>query len=451
MRPIAEELAAFIHDLDFDRVPAEVIEKAKWCLLDWIGCAVAGLDNKGAGILVDFALSQNSGGESTVVGHRGGFSPLWAGFANGALSHAAEMDDGHKKAIMHGAVVTIPAAAALTQDRHLSGRELLLSIIAGYEVALRTGEATGKSHYAFWHTTATAGTFGAAAASARAMGLDAEKIADALGTAGTQASGLWQFLDDKAMSKVLHTAKASLNGMLAAYLADKGFTGPHRIFEGEKGFVAATSKSPNIDALTKGLGESYKIMESNFKVHSSCGHTHSPIDALFKITGQYKISPEDVRSIRLSTYTEALGLIANPNPATPFEAMFSAPFCLATALVSGKVDFESLGPEALANPVIRELANKVEIVVDPEYDRRFPSCRPTKVEVFLNNGTSVAQENFFRKGDPENPLAREDLVAKFQNLAGNRLGPEKTEAIVKATFSIEDASDAGLLFRMLEM
>ena len=130
-------------------MPAEVIEKAKWCLLDWIGCAVAGLDNKGAGILVDFALSQNSGGESTVVGHRGGFSPLWAGFANGALSHAAEMDDGHKKAIMHGAVVTIPAAAALTQERHLSGRELLLSIIAGYEVALRTGEATGKSHYAF--------------------------------------------------------------------------------------------------------------------------------------------------------------------------------------------------------------------------------------------------------------------------------------------------------------
>ena len=157
------------------------------------------------------------------------------------------------------------------------------------------------------------------------MGLDAEKIADALGTAGTQASGLWQFLDDKAMSKVLHTAKASLNGMLAAYLADKGFTGPHRIFEGEKGFVAATSKSPNIDALTKGLGESYKIMESNFKVHASCGHTHSPIDALFKITTdstRYLLktcAPSGSPPIRKRwTHRESKSRDA-------FEAMFSAP------------------------------------------------------------------------------------------------------------------------------
>lgn len=451
MPTIAEELGQYVHDLSFDKLPGAVVEKAKWCLLDWIGCAVAGVGERASAILADYALDQKSCGGSTIVGHKSDVSPLWAAFANAALSHAAEMDDGHKTSIMHGSVVTIPAAGSFGQDRHIPGKILIEAIVAGYEVALRTGEALGKSHYAKWHTTGTAGTFGAAAASAKVLGLLPDEVADALGTAGTQAAGLWQFLDDKAMTKVLHPAKASFNGALAAELARKGLTGPHRIFEGPKGFCAATSETPNLSVLTSGLGKHYKIMESNFKVHASCGHTHSPVDAMLAIVGATKVLPDKVRSVRLSTYTEAMAIIANPKPKTPFEAMFSAPFCLATALVRGKVDADSLDVEGLTDPVVRQLAEKVELSVSPEYDSLFPSCRPAKVEITLDDGTCLVQENFYRKGDPENPLNGQEIEAKFRNLAGGRLGDEAAASIISAVNNLEDTEDVAPLFRMLEV
>ncbi|HHV78753.1 MAG TPA: MmgE/PrpD family protein [Firmicutes bacterium] len=446
---IAEELAQFVYQCDFEKLPSDVVEKAKACVLDWIGCAVAGIGDRAAEILVQVALEQPSNANATVVGHARKISPLWAAFANAALSHAAEMDDGHKWAIIHGAVVTIPAAFALGEQNHVSGKDLIEAVVAGYELALRAGESVGKAHYSKWHTTGTAGTFGAAAASAKILGLPPNAIADSLGNAGTQAAGLWQFLEDKAMTKVLHPAKACFNGMLAAMLAGKGFTGPHRIFEGKKGFCLATSTNPNLEALTRELGKSYKIRESNFKLYPSCGHTHSPIDAIMSIRESRNISPEEVKSIRISTYSEAKGLISNPAPKTPFEAKFSAPFCVATALVYGRIDPSRFTDQTVADPVVQALASKVELVVDPKFDSLFPSCRPARVELFLQDGTCLSAENFYRKGDPENPLKPHEIEAKFRQLTQGYLNADQVEKILTNVKQLERVEDIGVIAKAL--
>src|SRR5690606_29784581 len=210
-----------------------------------------------------------TGGQSSVLN---------AALVNGAASHVVELDDIHKGSIIHAATVVIPAALAVAEWKGLSGKELIAAVVAGYEVCYRIGEAVSPSHYYYWHNTATCGTFGAAIAAAKLLGLTTEQTIAALGNAGTQAAGLWEFIEDGAMTKQLHTGKAAMNGLLAALLAQKGFTGPQKILEGNRGFFKAMSEEYDASRVTEGLGNEFKIMENSFKIHASCRHTHHAVD-----------------------------------------------------------------------------------------------------------------------------------------------------------------------------
>ena len=300
------------------------------------------------------SLVKRMGGnpEASVIASKLKVPALNAALANGCMGHMAEIDDYHRFSTLHPAAPIIPAALASAEAEQADGKRLLEAVVAGYEVAIRIGEAVNPSHYKFWHTTGTCGTFGAAMAAGKIFQLNAKQMLDALGNAGTQASGLWEFASDAAMSKHLHPAKAAFNGLLAALLAREGFTGATRILEGERGFCRAASESFDLKRLTAGLGRRFKICEVSFKPYASCRHTHPAIEAALTLKAKYGLTARDVVKVRVGTFSTALKIAGNPKPKTPFAAKFSIQYCVAAALVYGRVWLEEFSEQALRNPLM---------------------------------------------------------------------------------------------------
>jgi 2-methylcitrate dehydratase PrpD len=220
---LSEQLAAFIAGTDYDVLPAKTIDMCKLAVLDWLGSVAAGGREQPGRMAVAVARGQGGTRQATLVAARERTSCLNAALVNGICSHIVEMDDVHRASILHAGAAVIPAALSVAEMRHATGREFIAALVAGYEIAVRVGEAVTPSHYLYWHTTGTCGTFGAAAAAAKLLGLGQEELVWVLGNAGTQAAGLWEFLADGAMSKHLHAGKAAMNGVLAALLAQQGF------------------------------------------------------------------------------------------------------------------------------------------------------------------------------------------------------------------------------------
>ena len=269
------ELASFLAGLRFAALPRPVVERTKELFLDWIASALAGRNARPVQILQRFADTMGpAGGPSEILVSRRHTSPFFAALVNGASSHIVEQDDVHTGAVFHPGTVVFPAVLATAQHTGASGRDVLVAAVVGYEAGIRIGAFLGRSHYRVFHTTGTAGTLAAAAAVAHLLGADERTMLHALGSAGTQAAGLWEFLRDAADSKQLHTAKAAADGLLAAYIAHQGFTGATRILEGAQGMAAGMSRDANPAKLVEGLGERWGILETSFKVHASCRHTH---------------------------------------------------------------------------------------------------------------------------------------------------------------------------------
>src|SRR5262249_55265869 len=264
-------------------------------------------------------------------------SASWAAQINAAASHTVEMDDLHPTSVLHPAAPIISAAVAVAEANDAGGRELIEAMVGGYEVGIRAGEAVGRSHYNLWHTTGTCGTFGAAAAAAHLLKLNENQIVEALGSAGTQAAGLWQFLADGAMSKQLHPAHAAAAGILSAELASRGFTAAKEIFEGPKGFLAAMSKDAAPEKLTKRLREAYRISTNSFKKHASCRHTHSSIDAALILRNEKKVRPEALHGVKVRIYPAGYDLLNGVQPTTAYAAKFCLPYTIAAAFTRGRV------------------------------------------------------------------------------------------------------------------
>jgi len=369
-----------------------------------------------------------------------------AALVNGASSHVMEMDDLHRQSIFHPAAPILPAIFAVGEKQHVSGSDLILGIVAGYETGIRAALAAGKSHYEYWHTTATCGTFGAAAGAAKVLGLGVEPFVWALGSAGTQSSGLWEFLSEGAMSKQLHPGKSSLNGLLAALLAQKGFTGSSRIFEGKRGFLRATSEDYDLGVLVDGLGETFHTSRNSLKYYASCGHTHSAIEATLEAWKEANADLGAIRSITVSIYQEALDLLEEVEARTPYLAKFNLPFCIATALNFGHVDLEDFTVERITNSDIQHLMGTVSLKGDPALTRLYPRKWPSRVEIELRNGTRYEGYCEYPKGDPENPISERELIEKFNKLSGTMLKNER-DKIVDLVLALEKVDDVTRIFQ----
>jgi 2-methylcitrate dehydratase PrpD len=443
---ISREFGAFISGLKYEDIPEKVRILAKYCFLDWLGSVYAGSQEEPVRMMLEMVKGMPGKPECTVIPDGSKNIPLLAALINGASSHMVEMDDLHRPSIFHPAAPIIPAALAVAEREERPGKDLIAAIVAGYEVGIRVAEMVGKSHYQFWHTTATCGTFGAAVAAGKLLLLDPQQMVWALGSAGTQASGLWEFLSESAMSKQLHPGKAAMNGILAALLAQQGFTGAEHIFEGEKGFCKATSGDYDFRGATDGLGREYHMGGNSFKFHASCGHTHSAVDASLILAREGGVAPEAIEKVKVKVYSTALDLLGNVQLTNPYIAKFHFPFCIATALKFGKVGLEAFTEERLNDGELRDLITRVELCSDEELDREYPEKWGAIVEVSTRDGRVFSQKVEYPKGDPQNPLSREEFSDKFINLTEGILPIERSTSMLGRILELEEIERVNQLF-----
>ena len=434
---LSKTLAEYTCKIRFEDLPKDVVEFTKICILDWYGSAVAGKDEPPIQAIKE--LMEEWGGHEQASLVTGGRSSIGnAVLVNAASSHIVELDDIHKSSIIHAATVVIPAAVAVAEAYDLSGKDLITAVVVGYEVCYRIGEAVSPSHYYFWHNTATCGTFGSAAAVAKLLNLNVEQTVYALGNAGSQAAGLWEFIEDGANTKQLHTAKAAYNGTLAAVLAKKNFTGASRILEGKRGFFESMSEAADPSKITANLGSEFKITENSFKIHASCRHTHPAIDCVLDIMNKHAISYQDIKKITVHTYQTVLNITDNPNPGTVYAAKFSSQFCAALAAVKGSASLRDFSVESLRDPEIVKLIGKVEVLVDSYYEEAYPEKWGAKVEVELEDGRVFSEATDYPKGDPEKMASKEELIQKFIAMTADKL--ENPLEDVEAIFKLDQIS-----------
>ncbi len=443
---IAREFGEFTASLNYEGIPERVRTLAKYCFLDWLASVYAGSREEPVRMMLQVVRDMPGKPECTVIPDGSRNISLLAAMINGASSHMVEMDDLHRASIFHPAAPIVPSALAVAEREKRSGRELIAAIVVGYEVGIRVAEMVGTSHYHFWHTTATCGTFGAAVAAGKLLSLNPQQIVWALGSAGTQASGLWEFLAESAMSKQLHPGKAALNGILAALFAQQGFTGAEQIFEGEKGFCRATSSDYDLHRATDHLGKDYHMEGNSFKFHASCGHTHSALDAALILRNEAGVSPEAIEKVTVKLYSAAVDLLANVSLTRPYIAKFHVPFCIATALKFGQVGLEAFTEERLQNGDLRELMSRVELVSDGTLDEEYPEKWGAIVEILTKDGRLHSRKVEYPKGDPQNPLSRQEFSEKFLGLTEGILPAQKSESLLERILQLEEVERTDQLF-----
>ena len=411
-------LAAFAATLRWQDVPTPVQRRTEDLWVDWFGSVLAGQSARPVRSLARFALSQGPGaGPSEVIGQQAGTSPMMAALANAAASHVVEQDDVHNGSVFHPAAVVFAPAVAVAQSLGASGEQLMAACVAGYEVGIRVGEFLGRSHYKVFHTTATAGTLAAAAAVGRLLALTPAQMQHAFGSAGTQSAGLWEFLRTGADSKQLHTAHAAAAGLMAAYLAQDGFTGAQDIFMGAQGLAAGMSTDADPARLTDGLGTRWATAETSFKWHASCRHTHPAADALLQVMQRHGLQPDDLAQVTCHVHQGALDVLGPVvSPVTVHQSKFSMGTVLGLVARYGhagltEFDAQFLAPETVA------LREKVAMVLDAEVDAAYPRCWIGKVAVRTADGRTLHGRVDEPKGDPGNTLSREELTAKALRLA----------------------------------
>ena len=446
---VTRELADFLANVRADDLPNAVIDDAKRATLDWLGSALAGALEPPARMAQRVAHSLGSASEATVLGAARA-SAAAAAFANGVATHILELDDVHKGSTLHAAAPVIPAALAVAERERSNGPAFTLAVALGYDAALRVGEAVNPSHYRYWHPTGTAATFGAAAAAGSLLQLTPRQMLDALGSAGTQAAGLWEFNADGAMSKSLHPGKAAMNGVLAADLAREGFTGATRILEGDRGFFRATTSSYDASRITDGLGQQWKVSENCYKLHSCCGHTHTAIDVALDIRARRGWSGDAavaaIDRIEIDTYGPGYEIVREPNPGTPYRAKFSLAYCVVVALLEGAVGLEQFSEDrfdgdGVVDPAIAGLLRRVRINVADDLTRQYPAQWPTRVVITLRDGSAERGSSDYPRGNPENPVSTATLEEKFLALVSPRYGDAFAARALSLVRSLDDCAD----------
>ena len=446
-------LAGFVSGVRATPIPDAVRTVLERAVVDAVGCALFGLTREEGRLVQAFAAEQGGHPEASLWASGGlRVSCLNAALASGTAIHAFDFDDHHRAKIHPGAAV-LPVVLALGEHRHIDGPTCLAALAAGYEVMTRVSLAANPnaSRMKGWHLTGTCGTFGAAAAAAVILGLDASTTASALGLAGTQSAGLWAFNADGAMSKRLHPGRSAQSGLMAALLAHKGFTGPRHILEAEDGgFLTATSDAPRPEEATRGLGEEWRTEQVCFKPYSCCGSNHSSVDAARDLMHEHGFTAGQVERVVVGVSRVVERQTGFPyHPSTVLNAQMSLRYDVAVALADDAALVEQFTPARIADPAVTDLASRVAIEVDPEMDAIYPGRYAGIVTVTLTDGRRLRKRVDFSKGMPENPMSLEEIHAKFRSLATAAVGEPEAERLLARLVTLFDEPDVAHVGRLL--
>lgn len=444
-------LAAYLSGMRYEDLGRHTVDIAKMCVQDFIGVAIAGSAKRESEIWKAYYADQpGTPTASTFQPGFAAFGPEQAAALNAVFGHVMDMDDVHNASITHLAVITVPTAFALAQQLHKGGKEIIEAVAAGYEAGARIGEAINPSSYKYWHTTAVVGAFSAGVTAAKLLGLTEEELVNCLGSAGTQAAGLWEFLASGSMSKVLHTANANLCGIRSARLAKLGFTGAPAILEGERAFIRALAPEFDLNCLVKGYGEGYRIEENSFKPYACCRHTHSANYCIEQILASHNLDPEEILSITDDTYSTAVQTTNNPYPENPYAAKFSLQFCIAAAIVLKDLSDRVFTMENINNPQIKNLMAKIQVKVNKDLDddfRKDPNRWSHRLAIALANGKTITEQVDYPIGDFKNPFDQPMADRKFRLLAQDMLGEETCSRLLEGLHQLETIQDINTLFQ----
>lgn len=440
-----QALTQFLADLRYEQLPDAVISRTEDLFLDWLASALASQGAHPIPLFERYAQKMGPAiGPAQILVNGQSSSAYFAALVNAASSHLVEQDDLHNSSVLHPATVVFPAALAAAQDLGKSGRELILASVAGYEAGIRIGEFLGRSHYRIFHTTATVGTLAAAVAVGKLLDFNQQQFTDLLGSAGTQAAGLWEFLRDAADSKQLHTAKAAADGLLAAYLTAEGLTGAQNILEGDQGMAAGMSNDADPSKLSDRLGSRWALPETSFKFHASCRHTHPAADALLDLMQRENLQADDIVSVVTRVHQGAIDVLGRVVvPQSVHQAKFSMGAVLGLIAVYGKAGLPEFEQHSLTDPRIGTFREKVSMQLDPEVDGAYPQRWLGRVEVTTLDGRVLHGSIDEPKGDPGNTLSRPELEDKFRRLVdfSGACDADRAGVLVAKVWGLRDLAD----------
>lgn len=448
-------LAGFCADLSFSDLPPDLIDTAKTCILDFLGCVLGSVRmEEDSQRLARFIGGLGDRQEATVIGLGLRTSSRSAALAHGALAEMLELQDTYGPAGLHPASCVMPAALSLAEARHSSGKDLLTSIVTGYEAAARIGGAMGLSHLASgFMSTGTVGTFGAAMAAGKLLGLGREAMTGCLGIAGFLLPfSMSETLFGGYSIKPIHGGQAARMGIETALMAAEGFAGSERVLEGslprEKGYLSLAAGHVDLDRITSGLGETYEMSKIAFKVFPCCGLTQTAVEATLNLVKSHHLDLDRVDRVTVRTFAEAAKNVGRNYPTAQSGLMacqFSMPYLVATAIKHGDLGLDQFTPECLHDPEVLDFSARVTVVEDPELTAVAKgSVRPTAVEIQTIDGGRLSARLDYRKGEARNPITEEELQAKFESLASQVLDGraiERCTEMVRGLEAVKDVSD----------
>jgi 2-methylcitrate dehydratase PrpD len=453
---VTKELANFCATLSYEDLPAKTVNAVKHLSLDFVGVAARGATVDSSQIMLNTVKKLGSEGKSVTIGGKCRMSPEYAALVNGTFSHALDYDDVCNEASLHPAVAIFPAALAATEYVNGSGKDLILSVVVGYEVMCRLGKVLGPAkHYAHgFHPTATCGVFGATASVGRLLGIDGDTMANAFGIAGSQSAGSMEFLTDGTWTKRMHPGWAAHGGMIAALLAEDGFKGPMTIIEGKDGFLNSYSHETNPEEMTQGLGSSYFVEKTSIKPYSCCRYKHAPIDGIFSIMRENKLKPADVAQVTIGLLEVAFPIVAEPekikyHPENVVDTQFSMPFGAAMAILYDNATPNEYAQETVKKPEVVDMMQKVRLKKDPALDALYPQKWPATVDILTTDNKTYSAYIEFPKGDPDNPLSWEELGNKFTLTTDTVYGPDTQKNIIEQVSNLDDLDKLTELFECI--
>ena len=454
---LTEQLAKHVAASTFENIPTNVASETKKYILDTLAAGVAGSGTHTARTLTDQVRYWGGRPQSSIWALGGQLPAPAAALANATMVHGYDLDAVHDDAIVHAYTAVVPAALAIAEERKASGREFLTAVILASDFAARLGLASRI--YKGFILTSTIGSFGAATAAAKVLGLNPENIVNTWGIVYGQTAGNRQTFIDAGTSTRFQPGFASRAGVVSGYLAERGLTGAKEVFEGPYGYfkLYCETPTPAVEELTKDLGERYEGVSVSIKPYPSCRGTHGPINATLELMKRYQLTPEDVAQVIVHAPMNETGIFKNigrpfvlrPDPHV--DAQYSIPYTVAASIVRNDMFLPELEEEVIRTTRILELSDRVHVVVDkPAHNPK--ALAPVEVEVKLKDGNVYRQHVDYIKGHPKNPLSWEDVITKFKKCVAFAQQPALTQAsthIVELVGNLEHVKDIGELARLV--
>lgn len=439
------ELSRFVAASRWEDVPAEVRHAARRAILNFFAVAISAARTPSLDIAVRTYARFSAGPQASLAGRPDRVDVLSAAALNAMAANVFDFDDTHHPTIIHPSSPIAPVLFALAETRPMSGQELLHAFVLGVEVACRIGNSISPEHYARgWHITSTCGVFGAGLAAAKILGLDARQNVHALGIAAVQAGGLVEALGTGAKS--VSVGNAARNGLLSAFLAADGFDGPAFPLEGERGFLRVVSDSPRLTAMTERLGDSWELLNNAYKPYP-CGVVLNPvIDACLELSSDPRIQDgrwSGISRIELTGHPLLRQRTDRPGITTGRQSQVCAQHAVAVALVRGRAGLAEFSDEAVADPILRTLGERLLFTDDAAM-----SVDAVKVRVEFNDGTTLQREVTAPRGSLARPLEDDAIEQKLRDLVRYAGVAVDVERLIDSVWSLETAGDAALPMRL---